>query len=113
MDMTDFQKATLSTAVYPDKGERTMAAFNYCVVGLCGEAGELANKWKKNLRGDGWTGTPEYYDSLRGELTDCLWYVARALDELGADMDEEASKLLVKLVERQARDVVKGSGDDR
>jgi NTP pyrophosphatase (non-canonical NTP hydrolase) len=114
MDMKEFQNQTLSTAVYYDKGERTMAAFNYCVVGLCGEAGELANKWKKVLREDPRKGeASEYYAGLRKELQDVLWYVARAMDELGADMGFEAEELLLRIADRKSRDVIKGSGDNR
>lgn len=110
MNMNEFQKATLETAVYPDKGERTMAAFNYCVVGLCGEAGELANKWKKVLRADG---TRPDYAALVNELGDCLWYIARATDELGFDLNNVVEVLVERLRSRKERDVVKGSGDNR
>lgn len=109
MDMTEFQDATLETAVYPDKGRRTRAAINYCVVGLCGEAGELANKWKKVLRGD----KDDELDGLAKELRDVLWYTVRAMDELGRDMEIEAEELIRWLNDRKARGVVKGSGDNR
>lgn len=108
MDLSEFQDRAAQTAVYPDKGERTMAAFNYCVVGLCGEAGELANKWKKVLRGDS-----ADYGALVQELQDCLWYIARGLDELGISMDAAAHDLLQRLAQRKAAGTIQGSGDQR
>lgn len=110
--MFHFQEQTLGTAVYPDKGERTMSAFNYCVVGLCGEAGELANKWKKALRGD-WIVDAEKAQELSRELQDILWYTARAMDELNIDMGRAAQDLLDRLAQRKAAGTIQGSGDQR
>lgn len=117
MNMKEFQEKTLETAVYPHAGDKSMAAFNYCLVGLLGEAGELANKWKKVLRGDlegkSQEEVREVYAGLRTELQDVLWYVARSLDELGANMGFEAEELLLRLARRKERGTVKGSGDSR
>jgi NTP pyrophosphatase (non-canonical NTP hydrolase) len=108
MRLNEFQQLTESTAVYPDKGTGSNKAVNYCVVGLCGEAGEVANKWKKSLRGDGFSA-----EELQKELEDTLWYVARTLDELGVPLETAARQLLNRLKNRKDRGVIKGSGDNR
>jgi NTP pyrophosphatase (non-canonical NTP hydrolase) len=47
------------------------------------------------------------------ELGDVLWYVAQLASELELDLDEIAQTNLEKLLSRQRRGVLSGSGDDR
>ena len=47
------------------------------------------------------------------ELGDVLWYVAQLATELDLDLDEIAARNLEKLLSRQRRGVLSGSGDDR
>jgi hypothetical protein len=42
-----------------------------------------------------------------------LWYVAQVASELGLELDEIAHQNLVKLLSRQRRGVLSGSGDER
>jgi hypothetical protein len=42
-----------------------------------------------------------------------LWYVAQLSSELGFDLDTVASANLAKLADRQQRNVIGGSGDQR
>ena len=105
MDMNDYQKSAAETAIYP--AERGL---EYTALGLVGEAGEYANKVKKVLR-DG----ASAYDVLAfaDELGDVLWYVARAADEIGVDLEAIAKGNLLKLAQRRTFGTLKGSGDDR
>jgi hypothetical protein len=42
-----------------------------------------------------------------------LWYVAQVASELGLDLEEIAQQNLDKLLSRQQRGVLSGSGDNR
>lgn len=80
----------------------------YSVLGLTGEAGELANKVKKTIR-DGNVSV----DELAAELGDVLWYVSAVADNLGFKLEYIAETNLNKLRNRAERNAIKGSGDDR
>jgi len=82
-------------------------------LGLCGEAGECAEKVKKAIRDDGGILTPERTVALASELGDVLWYLAQLATEAGLDLDEVAQLNLDKLAARQAANVLHGSGDNR
>ena len=109
MDLTDYQRASRATAVYPGAGENLI----YPALGLCGEAGEVAEKVKKLLRDDGGVLTDERREALAGELGDVLWYVAQVATEARLDLGEIAAANLAKLRSRQERQMLHGSGDRR
>lgn len=109
MDFGEYQRLSRRTAVYPDAGSNLA----YPALGLCGEAGEAAEKVKKAMRDDGGQLTESRRAALSGELGDVLWYVAQLATEAGLDLDEIADGNLAKLLSRQERNVLQGSGDDR
>jgi NTP pyrophosphatase (non-canonical NTP hydrolase) len=109
MTFADYQRGSRATAVYPDAGDNLL----YPTLGLCGEAGEVAEKVKKMIRDDGGELTPERREALAGELGDVLWYVAQLATEAGLELGEVAEGNLVKLRSRQERAVLQGSGDER
>ena len=109
MDLSDYQARARATAVYPGAG----ANLAYPALGLCGEAGEVAEKVKKTIRDDGGVLGPERRAALAAELGDVLWYVAQVATEAGLDLDEIAEGNLDKLRSRRERAVLRGSGDDR
>ena len=109
VQLSDYQTRSRATAVYPDAGDN----LTYPALGLCGEAGECAEKVKKAIRDDGGVLTPERRDALAAELGDVLWYVAQLATEAGLDLDEIARDNLEKLLSRQERNVLQGSGDRR
>ena len=73
MDLKKYQEWTLTTAVYPDAGKNTFNETLYLVLGLSSEAGEVAGKIKKIIRGD--NVDPESYVS---ELSDVHKYLTRS-----------------------------------
>jgi NTP pyrophosphatase (non-canonical NTP hydrolase) len=109
MKLSEYQQRSRATAVYPDAG----ANLTYPALGLCGEAGEAAEKVKKTIRDDGGVLTDERRGALAAELGDVLWYVAQLATEAGLDLDEVAERNLHKLLSRQQREVLQGSGDLR
>jgi NTP pyrophosphatase (non-canonical NTP hydrolase) len=73
----------------------------------------VAEHAKKAIRDDGAEITGERREALAKELGDVLWYVSQLATELGLELDEIASANLEKLLSRQRRGVLSGSGDNR
>jgi NTP pyrophosphatase (non-canonical NTP hydrolase) len=113
LTLSDYQLTANETAIYPDSGEATTAAIGYTVLGLVGEAGEIANSFKKAIRDENGIVTAEKAADLAAELGDVLWYAANLASELGYPLELIAKKNLQKLKSRQARGVIAGSGDNR
>jgi NTP pyrophosphatase (non-canonical NTP hydrolase) len=109
MDLSEYQMMSRRTATYPNAGED----MTYPALGLCGEAGEVAEKVKKTLRDDGGVLSDERREALSRELGDVLWYVAQLATEAGLELESIAADNLDKLLSRQERGVLRGSGDDR
>ena len=111
MELNDYQTRALRTAQYPAD-----VALSYLTLGLVGEAGEVANKIKKVLRGDYDDDPKKAEHALEEagfELADCLWYIAVLADELGVRLDDLAEANLSKLLKRQEDGTIKGTGDHR
>ena len=109
MDFQLYQERCRATARYPDAGANPI----YPTLGLCGEAGEVADKVKKVLRDRQGRFSPEVIADLQLELGDVLWYVAQLATELGLELEQIAQANLDKLASRAARNVIGGSGDRR
>jgi NTP pyrophosphatase (non-canonical NTP hydrolase) len=109
VQLSDYQHRSRATAVYPDAGDN----LTYPALGLCGEAGECAEKVKKAIRDDAGVLSGERRAALAAELGDVLWYVAQLATEAGLDLDEIAEENLTKLLSRRDRGVLQGSGDAR
>lgn len=108
MKLNEYQNATLATAVYPRDN-----AITYCALGLCGEAGEVAEKIKKVIRDENSDFSPGKRQEIALELGDVLWYISQLADEIGYPLDEIAEMNIDKLRSRQERSRLHGSGDDR
>jgi NTP pyrophosphatase (non-canonical NTP hydrolase) len=103
MRFDDYQTSARSTAIYP----QTMQII-YPAMGLCAEAGEVANKVKKIIR-DGKTDR----EAIADELGDVLWYVAVLAYDLNYTLSEIAEKNVSKLIGRKERGTLAGNGDNR
>lgn len=108
MELSDYQHRARRTAEYPRE-----AWLAYPALGLAGEAGEVAEHAKKMIRDDGGLISEERRAAMAKELGDVLWYVAQLATELGLDLDQIAEENLQKLLSRQRRGVLSGSGDER
>jgi NTP pyrophosphatase (non-canonical NTP hydrolase) len=106
--LNDYQHAAVETAIFPQH-----LGLLYPTLGLCGEAGEVAEVVKKIHRDDGGALGHESLKRLRDELGDCLWYLAMVATVAGLSLGEVAEENLRKLRDRQARGVMKGSGNER
>ena len=104
----DYQFLAEKTAIYPEQ-----YAVNYSILGLVGEAGELANKYKKVLRDDLGVLSTEKRNELVDELGDVLWYLSAIATDLEVNLGEVAMQNIRKLQDRQSRNVLGGSGDKR
>lgn len=102
---------TSETAIYPGAGSHEANAVDYVIHGLTGEAGEIANKFKKVLRGD--YKLPAFRDFVRKEIGDVMWYIARICFELRLNLGEILAENMAKLEDRKKRGVLKGSGGNR
>ena len=79
------------------------------ILGLVGEAGEVAEKLKKSLR----DGAVLDKEGMIKELGDVLFYVAATANFYGSTLERVANLNRTKLDSRQKRGVLKGSGDNR
>jgi NTP pyrophosphatase (non-canonical NTP hydrolase) len=108
MELADYQRLSRRTAEYPRE-----AWLAYPALGLAGEAGEVAEHAKKAIRDDAGSITEERRAAMAKELGDVLWYVAQLASELGLELEDIAQGNLDKLLSRQRRGVLSGSGDER
>lgn len=116
MNFNEYQEEAHKTAVY-EKGNRKEDLV-YLALGISGEAGEIANKIKKMLRGDYGQGDITFAKVISnievlGELGDILWYLSEMARHIGVSLNEVAIYNLDKLKSREGRGTIKGEGDDR
>ncbi|SDE21898.1 nucleoside triphosphate pyrophosphohydrolase family protein [Nocardioides lianchengensis] len=109
MDCDDYQRAAMRTARDRDAPHE----FVHLVLGLVGEAGEVAEKVKKLVRDKDGDLAQLDRDDMAAELGDVLWYAAVLADFLGLSLDDVAQRNIDKLADRQRRAVLGGSGDHR
>jgi len=83
------------------------------ILGLVGEAGETADKYKKIIRDKASVISETDRAELVKELGDVLWYVATLARYLGVSLDEVAALNVAKLADRQRRHLIQGEGDNR
>ena len=103
MDFKEYQRKAVAFAIYPATHKVL-----YPTLGLCGEAGEVAEKVKKQVR-DGVFNRHE----VAKELGDVLWYLANICNDIGYNLDEIADLNISKLSSRKGRHVIQGSVDNR
>ena len=80
-------------------------------LGIAGEAGEIAEKVKKYLRGD--YPLKDLKKKISAEAGDKLWYLSEFLSIFDIKLSDVAQQNLDKLADRRKRGTLIGSGDER
>ncbi len=89
------------------------AGFLEKILGITGEAGETADKFKKIIRDKDGEMSDEDKEAIIKELGDVLWYVASIARYLDTSLSEVAEGNIQKLEDRKARNKLHGEGDNR
>lgn len=108
MDFQDYQQKARETAIYPSEH-----SILYPTLGLCGEAGEVAEKVKKVIRDKGGEFDEADRMNIRKELGDVLWYMAQICSDLDLRLESIAIANVEKLRLRKEKGTLSGSGDNR
>ncbi len=114
MDFAAYQKMAIVTDTMGGKPQPIDShAFLAQLLGLVGETGEIAEKFKKIYRDkDGILSTEDKKEMVK-ELGDILWYISVVCTYLDISLQEVAELNIEKLKSRMERNVLKGSGDNR
>jgi NTP pyrophosphatase (non-canonical NTP hydrolase) len=110
MNFNEYQAETDKTALFPRENGMDIL---YPVLGLCGESGEVAEKVKKIFRDSNGVITEEVRQAIKKELGDVMWYISQSCRAFGFTMEEVAISNIKKLEERQKKNTINGSGDNR
>ena len=109
MNLNDYQTKALRTANPRDRKNELF----HLLLGLCGEAGEIAEKTKKIIRDKDSDFQQLDKDDLTKELGDVLWHIAVLADYFDIPLEAVGQKNIEKLASRKQRGVIGGSGDNR
>jgi NTP pyrophosphatase (non-canonical NTP hydrolase) len=85
----------------------------YPVLGICGEAGEVAEKVKKTIRDNNEVFDAERKAAILKELGDVLWYVVATAQDMGYDFEDVIHANMSKVTKRLETNTRQGEGDDR
>lgn len=128
MELNEYASKAMQTAIYPGAG--TPMGLAYVALKMNGEAGEFAEHLGKAMRDEGYGAeetvcqdlalqqracypTPDRRALLVKEVGDVLWYLAAACRELNITLENAAQINLAKLADRNTRNKLQGSGDER
>jgi NTP pyrophosphatase (non-canonical NTP hydrolase) len=105
----EYEQLVNDTAIYPNRGSNIV----YPALGLCGEAGEVAEKIKKVLRDQDGVLNDETREAIVKEMGDVIWYLVALSKEIGTNINHVIDVNRKKLIGRRERGTLQGSGDDR
>lgn len=115
MNLNDYQKQAMTADILGNGSAASVTEPAYIakVLGLVGEAGEVAEKYKKIIRDKNGIVSEEEKNELIKELGDVLWYVSALAKYLGTTLEVVAQTNIHKLEKRKAQGTQRGSGDNR
>ena len=108
MTFEEYSRDALATSICPENMDVI-----YPLIGLSGEAGEVAEKVKKVYRDNNGIFTDEIKHQIVKELGDCLWYINKMVADLGYSLEDAANTNLYKIIKRRAENTIHGEGDNR
>ena len=113
MDFKTYNDKALTTLTknheYGDLTAELMAQ----ILGLIGESGEVAEKFKKLIRDKKGELSEQDKKEIIKELGDVLWYVNSVSNLLDHSLEDVAEINLEKVLSRKKRNKTHGSGDSR
>ena len=113
MKFDEYQNGIVKFDTFKQTDDYAAVAFTEKVLGLTGEAGEVADKIKKILRDKDGKFSEEDKKEVEKELGDVLWYLASIARYLGLPLSEVAQANVEKLTGRLERGKIHGAGDNR
>lgn len=114
MNFNEYQNTIKQFDTFTDQsGNLSNPSFIAKILGLSGEAGEVAEKFKKIYRDQNGQINSEDKQAIAKELGDVLWYLATISRYLDIPFEDIANENIDKLQSRKNRDQLHGSGDDR
>ena len=114
MTFDEYQKKAIKTDVFIEKSKDINSpAFIVKVLGLVGETGEIAEKFKKIYRDNDGRMSKDQHENIKKELGDVLWYISALSEYLDISLNDIAITNIRKLEDRKKRDKLSGAGDNR
>lgn len=113
MTIDEYSKQAITTLIDGHDMQDLSPVLISQVLGLVGESGEVADKFKKLIRDKAGKFSDDSKKEILKELGDILWYVNTLAVLLGSDLESVAQQNLEKVLSRKSRGVVGGSGDNR
>jgi NTP pyrophosphatase (non-canonical NTP hydrolase) len=114
MDFKAYQKLAIITDTMGGKPQPIDShAFLAQLLGLVGETGEIAEKFKKIYRDKNGIFSDEDKKEMVKELGDVLWYLSVVCTYLDISLQDVADLNIEKLKSRMDRGKLQGSGDNR
>ena len=113
MNIDEYAKWTMTTAVYPGAGTGSLEELSYLGLGLAGEAGEVVEKIKKMVRDPGRFEDKDYHGLMQEELGDVFYYLCRICEAEGINPSVVINMSKNKLEQRKREGKIHGDGDRR
>ncbi len=116
MNFNEYQDWAKTTDTFnvPDSNiKASEPGFVAKILGLVGESGEVAEKFKKVIRDKNGILTEEDKIEIAKELGDVLWYISALSWYMGIPLEDVAKINREKLSKRKAENKLHGAGDNR